>query len=94
MDGLGYDSDQTFVARGDTYPDALTAGPVAGNSNNVIVLTNGPTSLGAGIPAYAGLLAVGTGGGEIGNLHALGLTAALSDAVMQSAAASVGTLLP
>ena len=107
MDGLGFGTGITFVATGANFPDSLAAGPVAATTGScgstslvspavtadgcgaVIVLTQDPTALGAGIPSYVGHLTVG---GDIFNLHALGLTAALSASVMQSAAASIDLL--
>jgi hypothetical protein len=103
-DGLGFGTGVTFVATGSVFADALAAGPVAaatgsctaataldgrGGCGSVIVLTGNSTVLGAGIPSYVGNLTVG---GDVFNLHALGLTAALSSSVMQSAAVSIDLL--
>jgi hypothetical protein len=76
------------IANGLDFPDALAAGPVAGNSDTVIQLSGSPTSLGAGIPTFLGTQVVGAGG--VSTLNALGLTGAVSPAVMSAAAASIG----
>jgi putative cell wall-binding protein len=91
-DGLGFGIGVAFVATGSVFADALAAGPVAGDQNSVILLTANSTVLGAGIPSFLGNWTVGIGMGEVSNLHALGLTSALSAAVMQSAAASIDLL--
>ena len=72
------------IARGDTFADALAAGPVAGIAQNVIVLTGDPSTLGAGIPQYlAGKAAVVT------TLRALGLGSAVSATTLNAAAESL-----
>ena len=73
------------LARGDGFADALSAGAVAGVQAQVILLTDNPTTLGAGAPAYlsaAGLTHVGT-------LIALGLTGAISVATFNAAVAAL-----
>ena len=88
-----FDTSNTFIARGDDFADALAAGPVAGDLGNVIVLTTNTTVLGAGIPSYLGTKTVGapsTGHLHVDSLHALGLTGAVSNAIMRAAAVTVG----
>jgi putative cell wall-binding protein len=73
----GFTGTRVFVARGDTFPDALAAGPLAGASLSPIFLTSSTTALGTtaanGITAYPGSLVLR------GTL--LGGTAALTDTV-------------
>lgn len=88
---LGFNSTTAYVTTGDNFADALAAGPVAGANDFVIMPTNSPTSLGAGIPLYFGTKTVGvTSPGSIGTTHALGLFGAVSLAVMRSAALAIG----
>jgi putative cell wall-binding protein len=85
LGGVGFSGSQLVnVARGDTFADALAAGPVAGSAQNVIVLTGGPGTLGAGIPQYlAGKGAVVT------TIRALGLGSAVSAGTLNAAAESL-----
>jgi len=88
----GFDSTTAYITTGSNFADALSAGPVAGAANHVIMPSNSATSLGAGIPLYLGSKTVGTTAGhtEVGTLHALGLAGAVSAAVMKSAAVTIG----
>jgi putative cell wall-binding protein len=81
-----FDNDNIYIANGANYPDALAAGPLAGLNGNPILLTGSPTFLATGIPSYLSLLSASDGD----TLTALGLTAAVSNSVMQAAAASFG----
>lgn len=85
-----FDSFETYIARGDDFADALAAGPVAGINQNVVVLTKTLTTLGVGIPGYLDTKVVGTEYDQVGTLHALGQTGAVSVAIMKAAAATVG----
>ena len=88
---LAFNTTTAYITTGNNFADALAAGPVAGVANNVIMPTNSPTSLGAGIPLYFGTKTVGVASpASIGTLHALGLTGAVSNAVMISAAKAIG----
>lgn len=89
----GFDSTTAYITTGSNFADALSAGPVAGAANHVIMPSNSATSLGAGIPLYLGSKTVGTTAGhtEVGTLHALGLAGAVSAAVMKSAAVTIGS---
>jgi len=89
----GFISKTTYVSTGDNFADALAAGPVAGASNQMIVLSSSPTLLGAGIPSYLGHKAVGTTDATVGTLHALGLSGAVSTGLMQAAAVTIGSAL-
>jgi putative cell wall-binding protein len=71
------------VARGDVFPDALAAGPFAGNNAEVILLTGDPNNLGAGIPAF-----LGGNSAHLNTVQALGLTAAVSAAQLNATIAS------
>jgi hypothetical protein len=76
--------DRVYIARGDSFADALAAGAVAGSGQQVLVLTTDPTTLGAGIPIYLA--------GRVNTVHvieAIGLLAAVSDPVLNAAAASL-----
>lgn len=88
---LAFNTTTAYITTGNNFADALAAGPVAGNANNVIMPSNSPTSLGAGIPLYFGTKTVGVASpANISVLHALGLTGAVSNAVMISAAMAIG----
>jgi putative cell wall-binding protein len=77
-----------YIARGDGFADALSAAAVAGAQKQVILLTGGPTLLGAGIPAYLGSATTGTFT-NVGGLTAVGLTGAVSAATFAAAVASL-----
>jgi putative cell wall-binding protein len=83
--GLGMAQATVHIANGADFPDALAAGPVAGSgAGAVILLSLSPTTLGAGAPTYlAGLT------GTVTTLNALGLTGAVSPAVMNAAAVAL-----
>lgn len=83
--GLGMAQATVHIANGANFPDALAAGPVAGSgAGAVILLSLSPTTLGAGAPTYlAGLT------GTVTTLNALGLTGAVSPAVMNAAAVAL-----
>src|SRR5664279_3971347 len=74
-----------WIARGDSFADALAAGPAAGISAQSIVLTANPTTLGLGIPSD-----IAGQGGTITDLIALGGTGALAPAVLSSAITALG----
>ena len=92
----GFDSTTAYITTGNSFTDAVAAGPVAGAANHVILSSNTPSSLGAGIPLYLGNKTAGLTAGhtEVGTLHALGQTGAVSSALMRSAAASIGATAP
>ena len=82
LGSLGFsDVGLVSVARGDTFADALVAGPVAGAQQHVIVLTADPNTVGTGIGQY-----LAGRGGTVTTLQALGLTAAVSTATLNAAA--------
>ena len=82
-------SSTAWVARGDSFADALAAGSVAGSLNESIVLTASPTTLGPGIATYfAGQ------GGAITSLLVLGGSSALSPVVLNSAITALGAPAP
>jgi len=87
----GFLSNTTYISTGANFADALAAGPVAGHNNHMIVLSGDANTLGAGIPSYLGGKTVGTGVKQVATLSALGLTAAVSNSVMQAAAVAIGT---
>jgi len=77
-----------YIARGDGFADALSAGAVAGSGKLVILLTGDPNTLGAGIPSYLGSTTTGTFT-NVGGLIAVGLTGAVSNATFAAAVASL-----
>ena len=86
-------SGTTYLSTGNNFADALAAGPVAGINGGMIVLSDAPTALGAGIASYLGTKTVGasaTSPTQVGTLHALGQTAAVSAEIMKAAAATIG----
>ena len=86
-------SDTTYISAGNNFADALAAGPVAGINGRMIVLSSSPTVLGAGIPSYLGTKTVGVTAHsttEVGTLHALGQTGAVSADLMKAAAVTIG----
>jgi len=82
--GLGFNQDSPYIARGDNFADALSGAGVAGDNAEVLVLTQSPTSLGAGIPSYFGGLA-----GTISSVNVLGLTSAVSIPTVNAAIAAI-----
>jgi len=95
--GLGFvwsaNNGQAYVTRGDNFPDALAAGPLAGHGGTIgavtyavgpILLTGNATTLGAGIPT-----AFGGNAGNVGQVNTVGLTSAVSIATQQAAIASL-----
>ena len=78
-----------WVARGDSFADALAAGPAAGGLGESVVLTASPTTLGAGIGTYFAGQA-----GSITGLVVLGGSAAVSPAVLASAITALGAKVP
>jgi len=85
--GLAFSKATVHIATGADFPDALTAGPVAGTAPGaVILLAQSPTVLGPGAPAYLGKSTVGP---FVTTLNALGLTGAVSPAVMNAAAVAL-----
>jgi len=74
-----------YIARGDGFADALSAGAVAGANLRVILLTGDPNTLGAGIPSYLGAATFT----NVGGLIAVGLTSAVSNATFSAAVASL-----
>ncbi|MHB1739763.1 MAG: cell wall-binding repeat-containing protein [Actinomycetes bacterium] len=99
--GLGWTlPTNVYVARGDIFPDALAAGPLAGKNAQPILLTDSPTTLGAGImsfmPTLVGTTLSGgvystslTGTSTTGGVTALGLTGAVSIATQTAAVAAL-----
>ena len=88
LNGLGYSNAAAYVARGDGFADALSAGAVAGgvggSTVGPIVLTANPTTLGGGIPTYfSGKAATLT------TITILGLTSAVSVGTANAAIASI-----
>lgn len=86
---FGFDTDDLFLARGDTFPDALTVGPLAGDWAAPLLLTESPSSLGlfttGALDATYSLF---------NWIYPVGGTAAISDSVVQAAInANVGTTL-
>jgi len=88
LNGLGLAAGQVYIARGDGFADALSAGTVAGGvggaAQGAILLTGSPTILGAGIPGYLSGKAA-----TITSVTALGLTSAVSSATLNAAIASI-----
>jgi putative cell wall-binding protein len=86
--GLGFSGATVNIARGDTYPDALASGAWLGNATvkEVLLLTDSPTALGAGIPA---LLAGANGTYGTTNVNAIGLAGALSTPTVTAAVGSI-----
>jgi putative cell wall-binding protein len=83
--GLGFSQATVHISNGANFPDALAAGPVAGSGTGaVILLSLSPTTLGTGAPTYLGGLV-----GTVKTLNALGLTGAVSPAVMNAAAVAL-----
>jgi putative cell wall-binding protein len=85
---LGFTKSTTanaYIARGDGFADALSAGAVAGAQKSVILLTGDPNTLGAGIPSYLGTATFT----NVGSLTAVGLTSAVSNATFAAAVASL-----
>jgi putative cell wall-binding protein len=82
LSSLGFtDTGLVSVARGDTFADALVAGPVAGAEQHVIVLIANPNTVGAGIGQY-----LAGRGGTVTTLQALGQVGAVSAAALNAAA--------
>ena len=78
-----------WLARGDTFADALAAGPVAGALGESLVLTADPTTLGPGIATYFAGQA-----GTITSLVVLGGSAAVSSATLTAAITALGAKAP
>jgi len=74
-----------LLTRGDTFADALAAGPVAGLAKEVLVLTANPSTLGAGAATYLGGLA-----GTVTTISTLGFAAAVTPATVNAATAALG----
>jgi putative cell wall-binding protein len=74
-----------WIARGDSFADALAAGPVAGSLGESIVLTASPVAVGPGIASYFAGQA-----GTITAIDVLGGTAAVSPAALNSAITALG----
>jgi putative cell wall-binding protein len=87
--GFSFTGSTVYIARGDGFADALSAGAVAGSgtlpAKQAILLTGDPNTLGAGIPAYLGA----AGLTHVNNLIAVGLTGAVSTATFAAAVASL-----
>jgi putative cell wall-binding protein len=96
LDGLGFDSATAHIARGDNFADALAAGMNVGSKNRydadedeyyfgqVILLSGNPNSLGGGAATYLNGKA-----GEVTGFRAIGLTGAVSNNVLNQAAAAL-----
>lgn len=80
---LAQTGETVVLARGDTFPDALTGGPLAGGMAAPILLTQSPTVL--GVPAERYLAARC---GQVSTVHGLGGTAAVSDRVLAAGVAA------
>jgi putative cell wall-binding protein len=80
FDELGYGADDMILARGDTYPDALSAGPRAGNELMPILLTPGPNDLGAAASAF-----IQQHADVLTRIEVFGGTGAVSQSVMDAA---------
>jgi putative cell wall-binding protein len=74
-----------WIARGDSFADALAAGPVAGSLGESIVLTASPTLVGPGIASYFAGQA-----GTITAIDVLGGTAAVTPTTLNSAITALG----
>jgi len=75
------------IVRGDSFADALVAGPVAGHGKTVILMTTDPSNVGPGIPAF-----LGGGGGQVSyvrTVQAVGGTTAVTDATLAAATQSI-----
>ena len=86
-------SDTTYISMGNNFADALAAGPVAGINGRMILMSSTPTAVGAGITSYLGTKTVGVSTSsptQVGTLHALGQTGAVSAELMKAAAATIG----
>jgi putative cell wall-binding protein len=81
-------SSTAWIARGDSFADALAAGPAAGAAGQSILLTANPTTLGPGIPSY-----FGGQGAVINGIVALGGTSALTPVVLGLAITALGPSL-
>lgn len=86
--GLGFSGATVNIARGDNYPDALASGAWLGNSTvkQILLLTDSPTALGAGIPA---LLAGSVAAYSTANINAIGLAGALSTPTVNAAVGAI-----
>ncbi len=76
-----------YVVRGDTFADALPAGPVAGHKKNIILMTVDPATVGTGGPTFL------HNPFELDVVHtvqAIGGTSAISDATLASLVQSSG----
>jgi putative cell wall-binding protein len=74
-----------WIARGDSFADALAAGPVAGSLGESIVLTASPALVGPGIASYFAGQA-----GTITSIDVLGGTAAVMPTTLNSAITALG----
>jgi putative cell wall-binding protein len=82
LGGLGFsDVGLVSVARGDNFADALSAGPVAGAEQHVILLAADPNTVGPGIGQFLAGRA-----GTVTTLQALGLSGAITVATLNAAA--------
>jgi putative cell wall-binding protein len=88
------DTDTLFITNGGgtaaapTFADALAAGPVAGQSGNVILLASSPTTASSEVTKYVGGLSIG--GGDVDTVLALGLQAATTNALIDSIVSALG----
>jgi putative cell wall-binding protein len=84
LPGWAERSSAAWISRGDTFADALAAGPVAGDEQRVIVSTTNSTTLGAGIPQY-----FAHQGGTVTTVIALGGASALTSTLVDQAVAAL-----
>jgi putative cell wall-binding protein len=83
MQEFGYDTDGASFARGDNFADALTGGPVSGNSNEAILLTGSATDLSAPTAQFLRGWRLVTSGDQGLWFEVFGGTSAISNAVVQ-----------
>jgi putative cell wall-binding protein len=85
LPGLGFGGVGVVdLARGDSFADSLVAGTVAGKQQTVLLLCSSPSTLGSGAVTFLqGRISSITG------VQAIGLTSAVSPAVLAAAAASI-----
>lgn len=83
-DRLGFDAEPALLARGDDFPDALTAGVHAGLERAPLLLTAGPGALGEPAERWLGERCAG-----IETVRAIGGRRALRSRVLGSAAETV-----
>jgi ell wall binding domain 2 (CWB2) len=83
--GFNYTASTVYLADGANFPDALSAGAVAGAQGRVILLTGSPSTLGAGAAAYLSTATLT----HVTSITAVGLTGAVSVATFNAAVAAL-----